>query len=177
MKNESIAFGDALNETLGNPTRVKTDNVSPETFKNFVISGGASRAGKTTLVSEVLKEKGVKIVTDGSEEADVKFDLTDVNTVIDQFKNPTREAYSGALEALARLEEQSIVSNVLAEKIKKDMKIKTNPNHYGSKLKRKEKLHKPSKFFGDSKKIVYVRGRDGLPKPMTLKNAKKGGYI
>lgn len=174
MKNETIAFGDALNETLGNPTRIKTDNVSPETFKNFVIAGGASRAGKTTLVAEALQDKGIKMVAD---EADVTFDLTDVNTVVDQFKNPTREAYSGALEALARLEEQSIVSNVLAEKIKKDMKIKTNPNNYGSKLKRKDKLHKPSKFFGDSKKIIYVRGKDGEPKPMSIKNAKKRGYI
>lgn len=170
MQNETISFSDALNETLHQPKRIKPEKLNPESFKNYIAVGGASRAGKTVKI-ELLKEAYSNTEWIGTNK---DFGVT---TNYRELKNPTRESYDKAMKSLKRLEEQSIVSNDLVEKINKDLRIRTNPTHYGIKATKRARLHKPNKFFGDSKSIVYVRGKNGEPKPMSLKNAKKKGYI
>lgn len=189
-----MRFSNALNETLGTPKTIKAE-ILPESFQNlkgtkfgstktFDLQEISSRSGKSSLgvvAGEVAKKSSIDLKLVPSEDpedlATFEFDTSDIDKVVNQFKTPTREAYKEAIESLARLEEQAILSNAQALKIKRDMRQKTNPNHYGTKsTKRSQKLHKPAKFFGNSKDIIYVRVK-GEVKPMSMKNAKKFGHI
>lgn len=149
-------FSDTLNTELGQPTRNK--NINKEKFPNLF----GSRAGQNI---ETALHMGV--------DYGVMHTGEQVSEVIDEkLIQDTRDARDKAMASIARLEEQSVIS----AKIAKQMKIQANPNHYGKKRKPVNKLHKPARFFGNSKDVVYMEIGDEV-KAMTLKTAHKKGLI
>lgn len=187
-------FTDALVEAMGDSPKLNVDIDQAKRVNDLTKIGTvgvgndgkmlfeiASRAGGTDAVSTIVekhakKSKHLEQYAEGFEKLEAE-----VGT-----GNPTREAYGKMLESIRRAEAQSIVTGRnlrKAKTVQKTMRKALNPSHYTSKKEINAKkgkavqTHKSRDHFGHGKDIIFIMGKDGQPKPISIKNAKKQGLI
>lgn len=175
---DAARFGLTLNKELNGMSNVYTDTKQIEMINPAAFPRLATLMPDNVKmnITDIAAESGLPIVTPVEEYQDDEVVNEAVQIISETVANPTREAYSKAMNALERLTEQSIISNAEAYTLNRAINKATKPNHYGNNKKRPQKLSKPSNFFGNSKDVVLVEDR-GVIKKMTLKTAKKKGFI
>jgi hypothetical protein len=193
-KEDAQIFTVALVEAMGADVKINVDLDQAKRLSDLTSVGVigvsddrktlveiASRAGGRDEIAPILEKhlKNSKHLEPYAEELD-KLDA-EFGT-----GNKTREAYNRMQESIRRAEAQSILTGRKlrqAKQVQKALKKMKNPNHYTTRKEIKAKqgqsvtAHKSRDHFGKGKQVIYVMGKDGTPKPITIKNAKKQGLI
>lgn len=95
--------------------------------------------------------------------------------------DPTRDAFHNLMAKINLAEAQSQLTGEALERFKRVSRKAINPNHYVSpaqkKAQKKPRFAVLDKTFGARKRVIFVEGKDGEAKPITIKNAKKQGLI
>lgn len=111
----------------------------------------------------------------------IAVDRQDVAPLLVKSSDPTRDAFHNLMAKINLAEAQSQLTGEALERFKRVSRKAINPDHYVSpaqkKAQKKTKFAVLDKTFGARKRVIYVEGKDGSPKPITIKNAKKQGLI
>lgn len=106
----------------------------------------------------------------------------DIGEIFDALKDKDSPTAQTFRKMIGSLEDATYSSEQLGNQLDRIQKKAKNPQHYVTKTQKKNRkkpvpAKRDSKLFGRSKSIVFVKGRNGEPKPTTIKNAKKFGHL
>lgn len=140
-------------------------------------------AGQKYMITNALGVNAELISADEAETL-TRDDLNrmDIGEIFDALKDKDSPAAQSFRKMIGSLEDATYSSAQLGVQLDRIQKKAKNPQHYVTKTQKKNRkklvpAKRDTKLFGRSKSIVFVKGRNGEPKPTTIKNAKKFGHL
>lgn len=176
-----LDIADLYEDTHFKPELLQSDPLEDE-FVKFLADKEAIEAQRDAISNALGVD--ADLITVDEADALTRDDLNrmDIGEIFDALKDKDSPTAQTFRKMIGSLEDATYSSEQLGNQLDRIQKKAKNPQHYVTKTQKKNRkkpvpAKRDSKLFGRSKSIVFVKGRNGEPKPTTIKNAKKFGHL